>query len=396
MALIKYERPIMLNYFLKYYNSLTLILNINIKESAFVKQYIYWLKSSMPDHIIDWLENTDARSLRISFNEDLKQLTITLADRNKNAKNILSVFSVALTEQSQITNKINSIIHEYKLNKTILDISEKYFFIRDFIIPKSAKNHVDRLSILEIEQKTPFNLNDIYFTQFQDAKYNTLDKLRIYQLIIRKDILSRLLEKYNLKIDNIDIIKPIIISGSYGKSPEIILEKKPQHSKKVKFIIKNTLLISLLCLIVSMIGLYIKQERITDELAAKISFLSAKAAKVREMADHASAEERLLLSIRHEKSTKVLLVDIIAEITNILPDSSYLTEIHLSEKGSDQRIIDIAGFSDSAVKLPALFDKSSILKDATLTAPITTEANEKKELFSMQAKIKDLSIGVKK
>ena len=79
-----------------------------------------------------------------------------------------------------------------------------------------------------------------------------------------------------------------------------------------------------------------------------------------------------------------------------LPDSSYLTEIHLSEKGSDQRIIDIAGFSDSAVKLPALFDKSSILKDATLTAPITTEANEKKELFSMQAKIKDLSIGVKK
>jgi len=386
----------MLNLFLKYYNALTLSMNINIKESAFVKQYIYWFKSSMPDHIIDWLENTDAKNLRISFNEDQKELTIALSDRNRNTKNILSVFSVALTEQSVITNKIKSIIHEYKLNKTILDISENYFFMRDFIIPKSAKNHVDRLAIIEIEQKTPFNLNDIYFTQFQDVKYNTPDKLRIYQLIIRKDILSRLFEKYNLEIDNVDIIKPIIISGSYGKSPEIILDKKPQHSKKVKSIIKNTLLISLLCLIVSMIGLYIKQERITDELAAKISFLSAKAAKVKEMADHASAEERLLLSIRHEKSSKVLLVDVIAEITKVLPDSSYLSEIHLSEKGPDQRIIDLAGFSDSAVKLPALFNKSPILKDATLTAPITTEANEKKELFSMQAKIKDLNIGVMK
>ena len=153
---------------------------------------------------------------------------------------------------------------------------------------------------------------------------------------------------------------------------------------------------SLIFLITGFMALYIKQQRTTDELAEKILFLSAKAAKVREMADHASTEERLLLAVRHQKSTKILLVDVIAEITKSLPDSSYLTEIHLREKGPEQRIIDLAGFADVAVKLPALFDKSSILRDATLTAPITADPNEKKELFSIQAKIKDFDFGVKR
>ena len=285
---------------------------------------------------------------------------------------------------------------QHALNKIVLDVNEKYFFIREFLIPKSAKNHLDRLSLIEIEQKTPFNLDDIYFAQFQDQKYNASDKLKICQLIIRKDILKSLLDKYSLIIDNIDIIRPVINSANFNKTPEIILEKKAAHPGKVNFAIKTILLASLIFLISGFMALYVKQQRTTDELAEKILFLSAKAAKVREMADHASTEERLLLAVRHQKSTKILLVDVIAEITKSLPDSSYLTEIHLREKGSEQRIIDLAGFADVAVKLPALFDKSSILRDATLTAPITADPNEKKELFSIQAKIKDFDFGAKK
>ena len=386
----------MLNYFLKYYNMLIPNLTFDLKFSEFRKRYIRWYQSSIPDHIIYWLENKNALSLKITLNESPEELILSTSDQKTHIDKVIGVFSVAEKLPLALTENINLYTQQHASNKIVLNINEKYFFIRDFLIPKSARNHVDRLSIIEIEQKTPFNLDDIYFTQFQDLKYSASDKLKVCQLIIRKDILTLLLERYSLKIDNIDIIRPVMHSINYSKTPEIILENKPANQGKVQFIIKKILLMSLIFLVIGFAILYIKQQRTTDELAEKILFLSAKAAKVREMADHASTEERLLLAVRHQKSTKILLVDVIAEITKILPDSSYLTEIYLSEKGSEQRIVDLAGFADAAVKLPALFDKSSILRDATLTTPITVEPNEKKELFSIQAKIKDFDIGTKK
>jgi len=386
----------MLNYFFKYYNMLIPNLSLDLKYSEFTKRYIHWFQSSIPDNIIHWLENTNTLCLKITLNENPEELIFSISDQRKHTDKFIGAYLVSEKLPLTFTDKINLYAQQHALNKIVLDVNEKYFFIREFLIPKSAKNHLDRLSIIEIEQKTPFNLDDIYFAQFQDQKYNASDKLKICQLIIRKDILKSLLDKYSLIIDNIDIIRPVINSANFNKTPEIILEKKAAHPGKVNFAIKTILLASLIFLISGFMALYVKQQRTTDELAEKILFLSAKAAKVREMADHASTEERLLLAVRHQKSTKILLVDVIAEITKSLPDSSYLTEIHLREKGSEQRIIDLAGFADVAVKLPALFDKSSILRDATLTAPITADPNEKKELFSIQAKIKDFDFGAKK
>jgi len=386
----------MLYYFFKYYNILIPNLSLDLKYSEFTKRYTHWFQSSIPDHIIHWLENTRTLCLKITLNESPEELIFSISDQRKHTDKVIEAYLVTEKLPLTFTDKINLYTQQHALNKIVLNMNEKYFFIRDFLIPKSAKNHLDKLSIIEIEQKTPFKLDDIYFTQFQDQKYNASDKLKICQVIIRKDILKSLLEKYSLKIDNIDIIRPVINSANFKKTPEIILEKKAAHPGKVNFAIKNILLMSLVFLITGFMALYIKQQRTTDELAEKILFLSAKAAKVREMADHASTEERLLLAVRHQKSTKILLVDVIAEITKSLPDSSYLTEIHLREKGPEQRIIDLAGFADVAVKLPALFDKSSILRDATLTAPITADPNEKKELFSIQAKIKDFDFGVKR
>ena len=134
--------------------------------------------------------------------------------------------------------------------------------------------------------------------------------------------------------------------------------------------------------------MFLKQERLSAELTEKISSLSVKAARVREMADHASTEGRLLLAVRESRKAKYSLVDVLAEVSKILPDGSFITEIRLSEIAPGQQVVDIFGFSDTALKLPALFDKSSIFTDSALTAPIMKDPNEKIDSFSLQVKIK--------
>ena len=58
-------------------------------------------------------------------------------------------------------------------------------------------------------------------------------------------------------------------------------------------------------------------------------------------------------------------------------------------KAEGGRSIEIVGFADSAVGLPALFEKSPLFSDAGLTAAITPDPREKREGFSLQAKIDD-------
>lgn len=74
-----------------------------------------------------------------------------------------------------------------------------------------------------------------------------------------------------------------------------------------------------------------------------------------------------------------------------LPDDAYLSEFRLSDIKSGERLLDLTGFADSAVKLPALFDRSPPFSDASLTAAITPDPQAKLEAFSLRVKVKTKS-----
>ena len=75
------------------------------------------------------------------------------------------------------------------------------------------------------------------------------------------------------------------------------------------------------------------------------------------------------------------------ETACILPDDAFLTDFRLSEPTPNGRTIDLVGFASSAVGLPARFNRSPLFSDAELTAPITPDPHEKREGFSLQAKL---------
>jgi len=100
------------------------------------------------------------------------------------------------------------------------------------------------------------------------------------------------------------------------------------------------------------------------------------------------AQSGLLKILHEERDRGPSFADLWEEVSHILPDGAYLTELRLLEEKPGERQVDLVGFADSAVGLPALFDKSPMFVEASLTAPITPNAQDKKEAFSLRARVR--------
>lgn len=380
----------MLKDFQKNYAIMVSKYQIKLTDSKLFRRYMAWFRSSVPESLLDWLTDSGNHNLIVRLGENPYALTLFQSKQKSKDLDVITRISSEKLTPEYVSKKIRSLQIDRTTKKTILEIEKKNFFIRNFTIPKSAKEHLNQISASEIERKTPFKLTEILTAYQIDRNYLDKTKIQVCQLIIRKDILISLLEKIGLIIEDIDFLRVVIEQNDSSQFPEIPLGKKNASPKMFNLILQVIFSAAIILMIIGVIMLFFKQERTANDLTEKILSLSSKAAKVRETADHATSEGRLLLAVRKEKRTKYLLVDIIAEVTKLLPDGSYITELRLSESQTGEQILDIIGFSDSALKLPALFDKASIFTDASLTAPIMTDTNEKKDSFSLQAKLKPI------
>lgn len=86
--------------------------------------------------------------------------------------------------------------------------------------------------------------------------------------------------------------------------------------------------------------------------------------------------------IRHEKKTSASLVRVWAELTHLLPDTAWLTD--LSAKGGD---LTIAGFSTSAAEMIEPLDESPLFSAPEFGAPVVRVPGQDGERFTITAKI---------
>ncbi|RWF70029.1 MAG: fimbrial assembly protein [Mesorhizobium sp.] len=118
------------------------------------------------------------------------------------------------------------------------------------------------------------------------------------------------------------------------------------------------------------------------ELDARIADaqVSAKAARASLQKRQTGIEQ--VEKIRNEKKTSASLVRVWAELTRLLPDTAWLTD--LSSKGGN---LTITGFSTSAAELIEPLDASSLFAAPEFAAPVVKVPGQDGERFTITAKI---------
>ena len=275
-----------------------------------------------------------------------------------------------------------------KTTKVVLELPKEAFFVRRFDVPVAVQATLPRLLNAEIERKTPFRQADVVFGFIAAPIPDNSEKLRVEQWILRRDLIDRGLDGVGLKLDELDFVEPEWPHGAATAAPSIAIGQRPDSSNWFRNAALGLLALAAVLFATGCAVTFMRQERLGEELDAKIADMSGRAARVRQMADRATAESGLLTTLRQERKHYPALADIWEEISRLLPDSANLEELRLSEARAGERVVDLSGFAESAVGLPALFDRSRLFSDAALTAPITPDVREKREMFALQMKVK--------
>lgn len=276
-----------------------------------------------------------------------------------------------------------------KTAKIGLEIDGSAFFVRRFDIPSVAASNLGRLLIADVERKTPFRLSDIVYGHTVAKHASAPDKLTVSLWILRRDLIARAIENSALSEDDLAFVRPCGLSAAAGPAPVIALSEKSETSHLFRNVAIGLCVATAVLATIGVGATLWRQSAVSEELDAKIQEMSARAAKVRQIADRAAAESRLLSVLRNARRTGPLFADIWEETAKILPDGAFVTDLRLSEPKANERVIEIVGFADSAVGLPALFEKSPLFANAGLSAAITPDPREKREGFSLQAKIEE-------
>lgn len=276
-----------------------------------------------------------------------------------------------------------------------LEIEGEAFFVRRFDMPTAAAANFAKLLVADIERKTPFRLTDVVYGSKASKHPASPDKLKVSLWILRRDFIAAAIGSAGLSPSDISFVKPSGLRETSEEAPVIRLEGETESSHKFRNLAAGLCAATALLLAVGVGATLWRQSVLNDELDAKIQEMSARAARVRQVVDRASSESRLLFVLRNERRNGPQFADLWEETARLLPDGSYVTDFRLSEPTPNQKTLDIMGFADSAVGLPVLFNKSPLFDDAGLSAPITPDPREKREGFSLQAKLEKKAAAAK-
>lgn len=255
---------------------------------------------------------------------------------------------------------------------------ETAVFSRIVEIPREAISRLDDIFSAEMVRRTPFSPDQV-FVRMDVVDHPAEKKKRIIrQRIVRKDLVAKKCLELSLDFDNVNFIS--ISPQTMSDADAIWLAEMPLYSKWRRVIaVFAAIGLGLTALNVGI--LWWKQETAITALENQLPDERRKALNVRRMLEEIKVKQNFIGTMLNRTSTPMML-DTWSEISRILPDSSWLTEVHLR----DDRLT-MVGYSLNAAALVPLFSDTKQLTDVALSSPIVAQDGMPLEHFTIAAKI---------
>jgi general secretion pathway protein L len=258
------------------------------------------------------------------------------------------------------------------------------FFLRELIIPREARRSIETIVLRDLLYHTPFREDEIYHAYSVKAAG---PKLVIRQSVIRRSLVRQAISDLDISPDRLDFVHANGLAEGYPDK----LSLKPQSQKSQPVIkLLAGLAISGLLLGSAVLALEHERQRSTLEaLEQDVAAAQARALKVRSALDAENETTAALGDLRERKRVGPSLLQVWEELSRILPDDSWVQELRLAQQGQNGHELTITGFSTAAASLVEVLDRSTLLANVALTAPISLDPIEKRERFVLKARIEN-------
>ncbi len=285
--------------------------------------------------------------------------------------------SISISPEGLISGNRPSSIQSIRRAKLRLVLRPNRFLQRDLNLPEQARGFADRILRTEIDRLTPWPAE---FAIFGHRITATADG-NISVNVVAAD--RRSLQPL---IDSILTMRPLSMEavariGSDSATDVIVFENMGQDSASRSWRMLLSAVPLTLALALGLAALYEMWagsiiEASYDAVQAELRQLRAGTRPI----DPSVSLEQKLIQKRIEGPVATIIIE---ELSRVLPDDTYLTEIDLAGKK-----IRFSGVSRDATALVRLVESSGRLTDASFFAPTTRDATEAGEKFHIEATVK--------
>jgi general secretion pathway protein L len=254
------------------------------------------------------------------------------------------------------------------------------FLKRRLYLPKTALKDARRILLLELERTTPFSAADVFQGWTCEFLHNS--KAVVDHVIVRRDLLQPWLDY--LSALQVPFASEVGIGTDRPSTVDLLGEliRQNPHMRRLRRLRLLTFATMLATAMACLMAAHWRQSVALDQLTNELAAIKPKAVQVRTKLARLEIMFEQAAALRDYRRSFHSPLDLWRELTSLLPDSAWLTELRI-ERGE----VTISGLAPSSAVLLEAMENSAVFEKAAFVSPVMKPPGESLERFVVRASL---------
>ena len=348
-------------------------------ENGPVGQFLKWwgeeLRNAMPSQLRERMQYA-RRKLLMQIGEDDVEFSID------NAGAIQSLDAVSLVQDPQLQQqRVRDLLQRHELIEVSRDLllSENVVLHTDVVLPLATEANLRQALAYEMDRHTPFRAEEVFYSWRGLKRDREAGQLHIELYVTQRESVEAKVEqlrRLGLAPTGVDVATP---DGALGINllPESQRHHVINQQMRINWAIGAVTVFLMVFVMAQSLWLREHQQEAIGEAIESVREEAMAVQQIRKQIDDATEAAGFLQSRKIVNGYKV---EMLAELTRILPEDTYLDRLSMNE-GTTQ----MQGKSGNAQSLIELVNDSDQFENASFRGPTRLDNRSGKEIFDLNA-----------
>jgi Tfp pilus assembly PilM family ATPase/Tfp pilus assembly protein PilN len=190
------------------------------------------------------------------------------------------------------------------------------------------------------------------------------------------------------KIPGLSVVSGLALKGLKSVAMDVnFIPRELRPRKKINWSLicgVTLVVIILLGISSSAISFFVKERMYLAELSERVDGLKGRVKEIERMQEEIVAIENEMASLETIKTDDTSKLEILMELTEIIPEAMWLTRFSYSDS-KGKREIELSGYADTASEIIPILEESELFEDVKFKSSIVKDKKTEKEKFNVTA-----------
>ena len=270
-----------------------------------------------------------------------------------------------------------------RTREVVLCLPAEKTLVKTLTLPLATKENLREVLGFEIDRQTPFTTEQVYYDHALHADQATSDRITLDLLVTPRPYLDeqlRQLGDMGLQVDQVTRCSDE--TGQPLPANLLPAEHRPRRTDATRYLNLALAVVAVVLLLGTVALPLVNKLQVIRALEARVELANGKAEVTRRLREEVERLETVTRFLVEKKRTSPLVLGVINELTEILPDDTWLRRLDIKAQE-----VNIQGESRAAATLIPIIEASGNLHNPRFRSPVTKAGKTNIERFHLSAEL---------